>query len=71
MFMFSGLLSPLSNFLPVELRSTALSTTVEQYYQHAKAVFVHDKNTAFEILIENEPAHMKRLGDQLKVDQTK
>ncbi len=64
---FSGRSSPFSNFHPSPFQADGLRfPTNEHYYQYHKARFAKEEAIAADILIENDPAKVKRLGDQVK-----
>ena len=63
---FNGRLSPFSNFYKCnfEIESICFSS-VEQYYQHAKAVHSKDSTSAGEIMAISDPGHIKRIGKRI------
>ena len=70
--MFSGLLSPLSNFHPCTFNVEGTTYTCgEQYYQRHKALFAGDNIAAFDIMTSNDPVNMKRVGNKLNIDDNK
>ena len=66
--LYGGKLSLYSNFYTMGyyfIIDKQQYNCVEQYYQHAKAVFAEDKTAAINIMHESDPAEMKRIGDTL------
>jgi ribA/ribD-fused uncharacterized protein len=66
---FMGRLSPLSNFSPhpIEVDGKIFSQT-EQLFQYYKASHAGDHGTARMIMLTDDPAEQKRLGDKVKLD---
>ncbi len=67
-YCFSGRSSPFSNFYSSTFEIDGLKFTgAEQYFQYQKALFAKRNEIAARIVLEDEPAIQKRLGDSVKV----
>ena len=69
----SGRLSPFFNFYPMGYNFSVDNVpynSSEQYFQQAEPVFVNNPTVAMEIMLQNDLAIMKRMGDTLKTDKT-
>ena len=71
--MFSGRLSPYSNFFTRESLFTAEDgnkySCTEQFYQYTRAIHSGNKTAAMEILSETDPVVMKHIGDAFRGNQ--
>ena len=63
-FLFQGKEDPLSNLFPCSLEAK-IDTSLEQAYQHQKALFLKESNLADNIILERDAAVIKRMANKL------
>jgi len=71
-FQFSGVLSTLSNLHPCRFDiDNFICSCLEQFYQRSKALFACNQDAAYDIMMTDDHASMKGIGDKLVIEATK